>query len=381
MRSSSKAALGTALALAALEVGLQIADPARAWRDELVPQQVSELDIHRLSADVELLYELVPDLLMTRMGPYGEYTLSTTSRGFRGGNQPDVGGIMVLGGSNTFGPGVGDHEAWPVAMRSFGIDEPVYNLGVSGYMTRQKVAFGRKHLDLEPRLVLIQVFNTGRRFVLNGTVDEAFSRWPQLYSEFFRGPGLWGVATVRTAVLGWNRANQQAVAEALYEETVVADAAAVNAFVEDVDVPVFLVIPAAGGDLPGVDLPTIDLSSMDPPDTEIHPEASGHRWAAERVAAAIQWHTAAVDPDCPWTPEQLREAVEVGDRAGELLVVGTEEYGLRVEVRGHALFVSWYDLAGQPWCEGGPDEQGCFAEGRVCPPREPGFWVDPDSLL
>ena len=286
MRSSSKAALGVGLALAALEIGLQVADPAATWRDELVPQQVSELDIHRLSEDEDLLYELVPSLDMERLGPHGAYSLRTNERGFRG-DRPEPGGIMVLGGSNSFGPGVGEDETWPAVMAE-ALGEPVYNLGVSGYMTRQKVAFARKNLDLRPRLVLLQIFNTGRRFLLHGTVDEAFDRWPSLYSEYFAGPGLWGIATLRTVAMGWNRANQAKVAEARFEETVRDDAQAVNDLVAELDVPVVLVIPAAGGDLPGVDLPSIDLSGMEPPTTEIHPEASGHRWAGERVAEALR---------------------------------------------------------------------------------------------
>jgi hypothetical protein len=283
---------GLLLGVSVAEVALRSKDPVRGWRDELVPQQVSELDIHQLSDDVELLYELVPKLSMQREGPYGPYSLSTTARGVRGdegdGSRPR---ILVLGGSNTFGPGVGDEQTWPAQMALHLPDYEVVNLGVSGYMTRQKVALGRKHLDVTPELVLLQVYNTGRRFVLHGTTDEAFDRWPQLWSEYFIGTGgsMWTLASWRTAVIGWNRSNQRTVADSLYQGTVDADREAVLALAEELgDVPLVLVIPAAGGELHGVDLPRIDLSAMNPPDTEIHPDAPGHAWAGERVAEGLE---------------------------------------------------------------------------------------------
>ena len=283
---------GLVLGVSVAEVALRSNDPVSRWRDELVPQQVSELDIHRLSDNVELLYELVPNLSMQREGPYGPYTLTTGDRGVRGGegdsSRPR---ILVLGGSNTFGPGVGDDETWPAQMAQHLPGHEVVNLGVSGYMTRQKIALGREHLDVEPALVLLQVYNTGRRFVLHGTTDEAFDRWPELWSEYFLGTGgsMWVLATWRTAVIGWNRNNQRTVADSLYPSTVDADRDAVLALAEELGgVPLVLVIPAAGGELHGVDLPRIDLAGMNPPDTEIHPDAAGHAWAGERVAEGLK---------------------------------------------------------------------------------------------
>lgn len=285
---------GLLIALSSVEVALRVQDPATAWRDELVPQQVSELDLHRLSEDEELLYELIPDLDLERQGPFGSYSLRTNSLGFRGPEPAPAGRrILVLGGSNTFGPGVGEDQTWPAVMQRGLPGTEVLNLGVSGYMTRQKAAMARRHMGLQPDLVLLQVYNTGRRFLLNGTTAQAFSRWPALWSEYFQGTGgaLWSLASWRTAVIGWNRAHQQEVAEALYEGTVQADLEAVRGLKAELDaagIPLVLVLPTAGGSLQGMDLPTIDLSAMDPPDTEIHPDAAGHEWAGRRVADALE---------------------------------------------------------------------------------------------
>ena len=254
---------GLLIALGALEVGVRVWDPVPARRDALVPQQVSEVDIHRLSLDQGLLYELIPDMDLVRQGPFGPYSLRTNSLGFRGEEPVGRGRrILVLGGSNTFGPGVGEEQTWPAVMQRALPGDEVLNLGVSGYMTRQKVAMAERHLGLQPDVVLLQVYNTGRRFVLSGTTDQAFARWPGLWSEFLVGTGgpLWGLASWRAAVVGWNRKNQASIAQALYESTVEADRRAVlglQARLDGLGVPLVLVLPAAGGSLQGVDLPTI----------------------------------------------------------------------------------------------------------------------------
>jgi len=357
--------------LCLLEGGLRLHDPVPAWRQELVPQQVSELDIHRLSDDEALLYELIPDLDLERQGPYGPYRLSTNARGFRGAELRASPGkrIMVLGASNAFGPGVDDDQTWPaLAEQALGEGYEVLNLGVSGYMTRQKVAQGRRHLDLQPDLVVLQVYNTGRRFVLHGTTDQAFSRWPELWPEFFLGTGgvLWGLETWRTAVVGWNRANQQEVAEALYPATVEADRAAVQSLIEALDVPLVMVVPAAGGGLHGVGLPAIDLSEMNPPNTEIHPAVDGHRWAAERVAAGLlPWLEPPVE-GCGWTVDQVRAAWPVGHGVKRTIhgvdstwTVQTNEPlgGILRDQAGLSWFQPWGRLAHPSWCwTGEPSE-------------------------
>ncbi len=370
-RRLALALAGLVSGLCVLEMGLRLGDPVPAWRQELVPQQVSELDIHRLSGDDELLYELIPNLELERQGPFGPYRLSTNARGFRGAElrSSPTRRIMVLGASNTFGPGVGDDQTWPaLAQHALGEDYEVLNLGVSGYMTRQKVAWGRLHLDLKPDLIVLQVYNTGRRFLLHGTTEEAFSRWPGLWSEFFLGTGgaLWNLASWRTAVLGWNRANQQEVAEALYPATVEADRAAVQSLISELGVPLVMVIPAAGGGLDGVGLPTIDLSAMNPPDREIHPDVEGHRWAAERVAAGLlPWLEPAVQ-GCGWELEQVRAAwpegqvvkrrVEGADSSWRVL--STEPLGATIrDAEGQSWFQPWARLAHPAWCgQGEPSE-------------------------
>jgi hypothetical protein len=89
--------------------------------------------------------------------------------------------ILAVGGSNTWGAETSDGENWPdlLEQRLNKPDRPpveVWNFGVSGWETQQKVAALRRLIpQLSPDAVLLQVHNLGPRFVLEGADARAFA--------------------------------------------------------------------------------------------------------------------------------------------------------------------------------------------------------------
>lgn len=295
MRRASALLVGFVVALLAGEGAARALWDEAAWRYDLTPRQVSDVELHRLSEDEALLYELRPGVTATLDGPFGDRDISINDHGFRGpAPRESAFRIVALGGSNTFGAAVSDGETWPAALERELADVQVLNLGVCGYMTRQKVALAERLLpELEPDLVLIQVYNQGRRFVLEGTLDEAFARWPALYGEFFVGGQLLPSrsALLRLGVLGANRVAHDRAVWSRTERANAEDARAMQALVEASPVPVVVVFPPAGGPdsaLRGLDVTVLDLSQADNPfgaeGLEIHPPAPVYAWYGEVLA-------------------------------------------------------------------------------------------------
>ena len=147
MRRALAFLLGLVAAMVLVEVAVRVAWDEQQWLWELTPRQVSDVEVHRISADERLLYELRPNANEMLDGPFGDRLVSVNGLGFNG-DGPDRGAggfrIVCLGGSNTFGASVSEHETWPARLqeelREERPDIDVFNLGVHGYMTRQKTA-------------------------------------------------------------------------------------------------------------------------------------------------------------------------------------------------------------------------------------------------
>ncbi|MCB9762977.1 MAG: SGNH/GDSL hydrolase family protein [Alphaproteobacteria bacterium] len=305
---------GLLLGLLAAEVGVRVSGVEARLITPLLPVQVSDLEIHVPLEDPVRLYGLKPDTSVALPSGWDWHPeprqVTLNPQGFRGPpageRAPGVTRILCLGGSNTFGAAVSDDETWPAQLGALlGPRVEVLNLGVSGYMGRQKVAFGREWLD-GADVVLLQVYNEGRRFTLYGTpVDWRLRTAPGLYAEVLAGApepgeGAWGAlffgsALARVAVVGLNRRWHQDPATdptpQLIARATALDRAAVAAFLADSPVPVLAVVPPRGAELP-VPMDTIDLSALAPPPLpdarEIHPGAAVYRWYAEQIAAALR---------------------------------------------------------------------------------------------
>ena len=181
--------------LAAVLLGLTVAlvvaegigrSTERRWLTQMLGWQVADLPVHRSSEDADLLYALRPG---TRWTAAEGREIQINDLGWRdpprtadkpAGTQR----ILCLGGSNTYGAAVQGHETWPAALErelSQRMIQPVevWNLGVSGWDTRQKVAMARHAVDrYEPDLIVFQLYNAGPRLLLDGDAP-----WPRVRQD------------------------------------------------------------------------------------------------------------------------------------------------------------------------------------------------------
>ncbi len=299
MRRALSLLVGLAVA-AVLAEGLAVSFwDESGWLWELTPRQVSDVEVHRISEDPRLVYELRPNSAEMLDGPYGDRFVRINSLGFRG-DEPAEGEygfrVACLGGSNTFGASVSDHETWPARLQErLRVDHPdaeVFNLGVEGWMTRQKASVDIAELDVG--LVLFQIYNEGRRFVLEGTLESSYARFPELWSENFAGPRL-PFSSGRLAVLGINRVFQDRIVHQKTELAAQADREAFEAFVLDSPVEVVVVFPPVGGSdsaIRDLGLQVIDLAEHDQPfgdeGLDLHPQAKVYEWYADVIAAELE---------------------------------------------------------------------------------------------
>jgi hypothetical protein len=179
---------GSIVALLAAELGVRGLGIDCGWLDDLAYRQDADARIHAPSDEPELLYTLAASASATfapREDPDGpSRDVRINALGHRGPDvdldpSPGVLRILALGGSNTYGAAVSEGETWPAylqeELRGRGASVEVWNLGVSGYETRQKVAQARHALaHYQPDVLLFQLHNVGPRYIL--TADPA-CRW------------------------------------------------------------------------------------------------------------------------------------------------------------------------------------------------------------
>ena len=254
-RRALAASLGLAVALLCGEAAVRVWGGEAAMMAGLVGRTTADLPLHRPSADPELLYELIPSLdrtvstaeaaLSEEEAPYADdpRSMVTNKLGFRDSERapakpPGVTRILCLGGSNTYGAAVSQGRTWPAqlqrALAERGVaDVEVWNLGVDGYQTRQKLRLAERALaEWEPDLLLFQLANSGPRLVLDG-MQRAPEPWLTaaratrdygVYSEnlhLFPAPGsrllplLMGSALARTVLVSVNRIHRSGLPGAL----------------------------------------------------------------------------------------------------------------------------------------------------------------------
>ncbi len=332
---AARLAFGTALGLLLAEVLVRAAGLEARWLQDLAYFNSVDPEVHQWSEDLDLVFELKPGAAHEYGLPDGpredEHSWWTTPRvvgindlGHRGAARTETKAegtyrIMALGGSNTYGAAVSDHETWPAALEQAlarRTERPVevWNLGVSAYVTRQKLGMARRALRrYDPDLLVFQMSNTGPRNVLlqdEQKTLEAFRDDPRLYRESLlhvpeRGSpsGVWfdASALVRVVVLARNRRERAAEGGAFGDPVLELDerserlaALELAEFVatDAGSVPVVILYAA---DAPGPEwldaagLPVLDLAMQrDRPDTpegrHLHPGAGVYRWYAERIA-------------------------------------------------------------------------------------------------
>ncbi len=316
---------GLLLALVALEGVARLSGLEGRWLDSFVPRAHNE-EFHQLSDDPELLYEMVPNTVyrFPDAGYDGSPTLVTIDEhGFRTPKRPPekpagVARVLCLGGSNTFGARVNDADTWPAQLeaelnRRAEVPVEVWNWGVSGYMNRQKAALGRRGLEqLQPDLIVVQVANQGRRYLLYGSDALAtFRADPRLYAEYIVGAPapdagarwrLWQRSALwRTWVVGRNRLGYRRSFDAHFGEIdLVADERGAQDLVAlrqaakpGAEVVVFYT--PATGPFPAVEragLPAIDLRGAQhgfgDEGRDIHPGPGVYAWYAERITDELR---------------------------------------------------------------------------------------------
>jgi hypothetical protein len=332
--------LGLFVGLVLAEAVARVAALEARWLPDLAYYQGVDVDMHRPSSVPGLLYELRPGAVASipaeeAEGVEDEHAWWTDPRiievnelGHRGPERtpakpPGVYRILALGGSNTFGAAVSNGESWPGALeRSLaaqtGRKVEVWNLGVNGYVTAQKLTQARDALRrFAPDLLLFQLYNTGpRNILLSKEVDvvAAFHDAPSLYREtLLWSPSesekirswLWGRAHLyRAIVLALNRrarVDEQGKFGAPHElldlrsERRAAEEFSIFVRDEAGEVPVWILFGAEG---PGpawcedIGVPVIELErEPDIPDLpgarHIHPGADVYSWYGEKIAEKL----------------------------------------------------------------------------------------------
>ena len=316
-------ALGLLGALALAEAGVRLGGLQDRWMPSLVFQMSSDAAVHRYAADPRLVYELAPSTSarLPQAEPWGApiRTVHINALGLRGaeaavGKPRGTLRIVCLGGSNTFGAAVSDGQTWPDALQAalaerLPLPVQVWNAGVSGWMTPQKVLRAEQAIvEWEPDLLLFQLFNTGPRnlFVPEGGLDwrRQLEADPTLWHDHLRwvpsagpGPLLRGSALLRVAVLAGNRLDRDGLEPGARVEALEIAARergrdSYRALRRSTTVPMALVVVPAGGHAEwwqeAVDGPVLDLRALPRPDLpgidEIHPSAAAYAWYGQRLA-------------------------------------------------------------------------------------------------
>lgn len=313
-------ALAAALcAVGVAEVGVRVSGIEARWIEPLIPRQGADPTLHRASTDPEIRYELVPSgrLVGDHLPPYGdrERVVTTNALGFRDLERtvekaPGTLRVLCLGGSNTYGAVVADANTWPRRLEAVLADRmdlpvEVWNLGVSGYVTRQKVALAARALrEYDPDLLIVQLHNRGPRYF---SADQAVPPRADVHREFMPGVPEGGVAAFaydlsvlsRLVVLARARRARaedvHAYGSTLSDPADPLDARLLAKFAANTPVPVVAFHPVAPpGDhrAPG-HLSFVDMGPRPPPhgrDEEarhIHPGAEIHGWYADVLAQEL----------------------------------------------------------------------------------------------
>lgn len=163
--------------------------------------QMGDLNVHRVSENPNLLYELRPgssysyDRVHPKENKYSSRKVSMNSLGFRDPERnktksPGAIRIIVFGGSHTYGAFVSDEDTYPQVMErilneNFTGNFEVWNAGVSAYVPSQEVESAKNAVkEFDPDILIFQFHNNGRRAFLPYTKFTGFFKKNQeLYLE------------------------------------------------------------------------------------------------------------------------------------------------------------------------------------------------------
>jgi len=319
--------LGVAVSLAVAEALLWGLGLPERWLDELAPRMSNEPALHtavpddRLYAPREGMCEDCPQS-PPQAWASSPRRITVNRLGARRLGEGESGAlrIVALGGSNTWGAEVSDGETWPdqlelrLAHPSRNVE--VWNFGVNGWETRQKVAALRRlQQDFRPDLVLLQLHNLGPRFLVNGQDPAPLAAadpslmdgWIQGIPEGRLSRFLWDrFATLRFVTILAERRRRTRDVDADRPDTVLSShrggLAALQAFrAHEPELPLVLVIPPPGlqsqeigamEDFASLGCPLIKLGDRSVPYGEegqdIHPGARTYRWYAEELARELE---------------------------------------------------------------------------------------------
>lgn len=291
---------------------------------------VTDPPVHRVAADPFLHYELRPNASHQSCDAHGCGTVTINRHGARGAahdfaRTPATFRVLCVGGSTTYGAGVGDPQTMPAALeRDLARDAPpdrrveTWNLGTSAYTLAQAAHLARTRLDaLRPDVVVVQLYNRGRRAFLPWAPGDDVVAWfdldAELVPENFSAPpfvtsrvhrrAMRSLALYRVARALWRQMEppvDAAYGDALSRREAAALTAAATA--RGVAV-VYVAIPALRGAVTARDVfPTLDPSrfvDLYAPGREalyyeVHPPAPYLAEYAERVALTL--HTLGLAP-------------------------------------------------------------------------------------
>lgn len=323
-------AASTAVSALCLEGALRALDVDRRLVARALYYQLADPPVHRPSADRFLHYELRPGSSHRSCDAHGCGPVTIDRHGARGGTHdtartPATFRVLCVGGSTTYGAGVGDAQTIPAALeRALARDAPsdrrveAWNLGTSAYTLAQAAHLARARLDaLRPDVVVVQLYNRGRRAFLpwapGDDVVAWFDRDAELVPENFPAPpfvtprahrrAMRSLALYRVAHALWRQTEppvDSAYGDALSRREAAALTAAATA--RGVAV-VYVAIPALRGSITARDVfPTLDPSrfvDLYAPGREalyyeVHPPAPYLAEYAERVALTL--HTLGLAP-------------------------------------------------------------------------------------
>jgi hypothetical protein len=318
-------AVSAAAASAAAELAVRLAGLDAWMMESLVGLQEADPEVHRASEDPELLYELVPGFTGTLPPCRGRWCgepreVAINELGFRDpprtlARPAGTLRVLCLGGSNTYGAAVSDGDTWPAQLQrelDASTDTPVevWNLGVSGYMNRQKAALGIRMLaEASPDLILLQTFNVGLRFRLDdGELRPLLAANEGVWRENLVGVPvggmgrlLWrGSRLVRALGVARNlqreRSDSTARRGELFARASQRDAAAVAELAASARGRAGLVVvipPAKPADerLIGHGIPVLDMRVPEQPwgeeGRDSHPRGPVYDWYARRIAREL----------------------------------------------------------------------------------------------
>jgi hypothetical protein len=150
----------------------------------------------------EIRFRLRPNSHSTQKGPYGGYTVDINAQGARGPERraakpPGVTRVFCMGGSNVFGTGVKNEEAWPAQLEMFlnakGCGKfEVWNYGTSCHVGAQTAHLAWESMRYEPDAIVFALSNTGQRaFLMGEPVEPYFEKNPELWLDYLPRRSKW----------------------------------------------------------------------------------------------------------------------------------------------------------------------------------------------